>query len=698
MTGDVAAPRRDRTGWFTSVRQRLERIGRPALGLILLLFVVEVVHGFRVIGTPWQAGDLLYHGALANEILRGEVPPGGPYAGLPTYYPPGFHLMLAAAMAAFGLDQIRADQVLTLLWLPVLPVGTFLLCRRLTGRLWVAVAAAVLTCFGGAYALGAGRLWVNSLFMVGQESYPVYPRDVVFAILPFGVLAFVRSSDVGSTSRRIGWAVLAGSLFGAAALVQIQLLLPLPPALAITAVVTGIRRPASRRAVLSAMLVTGVVATALAVPWLVDQVRAIARNGGVVLDSSDTLEAARFGFWSYPRQFGLILPLAIVGSGVALLFLHRQDGPRPGGGSGRWAPRPPEGALLLVVWAVVAFGLGVLYQPDWPLEDALRPQRMWLLASQPMAILAAIGLAAIADHALTRLGQRRRWVALTVAAVLVLITVPTTIATARLVASTWNRPTYAHLDLASDRVPAFGSLLGRDGAPSTVLTYEDWSALAWFEVGTKVVAIEPPGFAKLAYDPAKFAARSQSERRADLGRAFAGDDAAMTAIADEYDARTLVLARRAGAIGTVDQPATILAAAPGAVSGHWDVVEGNGWDAIALAPGSTLRTSMPSGAIRVEIRLLDKPGEPAPDIRATTVEPDGTRITVALERAPGERPDWEVVVGTLEMPERGSLEITAANSVTVQSLRGFVERDGPPAGWRISVETADAVVLERLGR
>ena len=41
---------------------------------------------------------------------------------------------------------------------------------------------------------------------------------------------------------------------------------------------------------------------------------------------------------------------------------------------------------------MVPWILAVLYQPTWPLEDALRPQRLWLIASQPGLILAAIGL------------------------------------------------------------------------------------------------------------------------------------------------------------------------------------------------------------------------------------------------------------------------------------------------------------------
>ena len=84
----------------------------PLAALAVLLVVIEVVAGFRTFGNPWQGGDLLYHSALANAVLRGEFPPGGPYAGLPAYYPPGFHVMLAAAMGVLGLGANSADQLI----------------------------------------------------------------------------------------------------------------------------------------------------------------------------------------------------------------------------------------------------------------------------------------------------------------------------------------------------------------------------------------------------------------------------------------------------------------------------------------------------------------------------------------------------------------------------------------------------------
>ena len=414
--------------------------------------------------------------------------------------------MLAAVMGGLGLDAVRADQLLTLVWLPVLPIGTFLLVRRLTGRPWVAVLAATLTVFGGAYDLRAGRLWVNSLFMAGQETYPLYPRDVVFALLPFAFLAFLRAIAARRPAGALAWALVAGGLLGACALVQVQLLLPIPVALGTVALAVAMRRPELRPRAIGVLVVAGIVALVLLAPWLLGQLEAIRRNGGVALDSADSLAPARFGPWSYPREFGLLLPLGLVGAGVALLFLRRPDGPRPGGRDlGSWRPAVPEEALGLVAWFGLAFALGVLYRPDWPLEDALRPQRLWLIAGQPMVALAAIGLVAAAEDLVgrvrpSRIAPRTAIVSLVTAATLA-ICVPTTVATARLLAGTWTTPAYAALDLRADRVPSFGELLPTRGPRATVLTYEDWSSLAWFETGDTVVGLLPAGFAKLAYRP-----------------------------------------------------------------------------------------------------------------------------------------------------------------------------------------------------
>jgi hypothetical protein len=458
------------------------------------------------------------------------------------------------------------------------------------------------------------------------------------------------------------------------------------------------------------LVVTGGVALALFGPWFVGQLELIRRNGGVALESADTLLAATYGPWSWLRQFGLLLPLSIMGSGVACLFLRRPDGPRPGGReTGPWRPTLSEGPFTLVAWFVVAFALAVLYRPDWPLEDALRPQRLWLLSSQPMTMLAAIGLAAAAEDLAGRLrpttSGRTVAATITVTVAVLVACVPTTVATARLLAETWVRPTYAHLDLEHDRVPGFADLLPRGTPRSTVLTYEDWSSLLWYQTGEPVVGLVPAGFAKLAFDPQVFTDRSQAQRREDLLGAFDGNPAHLAGVGDAYDARTIVLARRGDGLGLVDASAAIAGGRPGAVAGEAEIAEGNGWDGLALAPGASLDVPVAtSGPVDLEIRVLANGGSgPGEDRRMglAVVAPDGTirsETTVPVPSGPG---DWAVARAVVETVPGDRLRLRAVDPLTVQSVRGFlgagpvVVGGSPVPGWTITDVTDDAVVLER---
>lgn len=682
--------------------RRVRRTSPPVLGLVVLVAVVEVLHGFRALSASWAGGDLLYHQALAHEILRGTFPLEGPYAGLPTYYPPLFHLLLAGTMGPTGLDAVGANGLLNALWLPVLPVGTFLLARRITGRPWVALLAAVLTVFAGAYDLRPGRLWVNALFTSGHSMWPLYPRDLVFGLIPFGVLAFLRALEA-RPARAAAWAAGAGLVFGAAALAQVQLLLPLPVALIVAAAIHEIRSDGRAPAIALAVVVTGVVALVCVAPWLAGQVAAIQLNAGVALDSSEALEPARFGLWSYPRQFGLVLPLAFLGSGVALLFLRRADGPRPAGLlRGRWRPSPVAGGTLLVTWAALAFGLGVLYSPDWPLEDALRPQRMWLLASQPMAILAAIGLAAVAEEVLEgRLGRHRLVVPSVVLATAVSC-IPATAATVLLIADTWTRPTYAHLDLARDRVPDLAALVGGPGSRETILAPEDWSSLVWYATGHAVVGLEPAGYAKLAFDPARFTPLGQEQRRRALLDAYSGDVADLAHAAGVAGARRIVIPRAEdGRWGLFDASTGPAAARPGAAQGDVRPVAGNGWDGVLLGSGGalTMPAALPAGAVRLEIRVVHRPTDPpAGRLRVVATTATGEVRSAVIDAA---GTDFTVLAVELALPSGAtSLRLEGLEPVVVQSVRGFVAppaASGLPDGWRILAEAPDAVVLGREG-
>ena len=660
-----------------------------------------VVHGFRILWPAYPGGDLLYHGALALGLLRDGLPLQGAYAGLPAYYPPGYHVLLAGLIGALGVPPVTAAAVLFVVLIPALPLGTFLLARRLTGRPWVAVLAVALTLFGGAYDLNAGRQWVNSLFLGGHAAWTAFPRDLVFAILPFAAYAFMRALEAappGSIrSRRwLGWAAGAGLLLGAAALVQVQLLLPIPVAFTATAVVVAARDPGRRGRALAALLVSGGFALLLVAPWLAGIVETIRQGGGVVLDSSDQLEPARFGLWSYPRQFGLLLPFGLLGAGVGLFFLRRPDGPRPLGAPGPWRPTPTEVGVLVAAWWALPFALGVLYDPSWPLEDALRPQRLWLIASQPLAILAAIGLVTATEYLLLR-----RWPAAVVPVVVtavLLASVLATTATALIVARSWTTDTYAMLDRAIDRVPHFDDLLGREGPRKTVLAPEDWSALAWFETGLPVVGLVPPGYAKLAFDPATFTAAAQAERRAALVAAWGGDAAALGGVAARFEATRIVVPRDGDRWALTSLAAAAVALADPAAAPGAAIAAGNGWDAVDLPAGS--RLLLPpgtTGPVRTAVRVGRRgPGEaPAVRLRLVAVPAAGADRPLGMIEIPAGDADWRRgdIEASLGPGER--LAIDAETPALLQSIMGWVPRSDPPPGWRVGAETAEAVVLER---
>jgi hypothetical protein len=679
------------SGSVLSVRQRLGAPGRIGWALLGLVVAAVAIHGFRGFLPTYPGGDLLYHWGLTHGLLRGEFPPGGPYEGLPAYYPPGFHIALALIATILGITVEMATALLGVVWLPVLPLSTFVLARYLTGRAAVALVATTLTVFGGGYDFAADRLWVNSLFLVGHEAYPLYPRDIVFGLLPLGVYSFLRGVD-GSAPWR--WAALAGLLLGVCGLVQVQLLLPIPFALATVVIAVAVRRPEHRSTSVAVLAVTGVVTILLVGPWLIEIASTIRLNGGVALESAETLLPARIAFWDVPRQFGLVLPLALVGSGVAVGTLRERTT-----GVGWLHPRFPEAALVLVGWFAIPFVLAFLYDPGWPLEDALRPQRLWLLSSQPAAILAGIGLAWTADQVVAGRLRRPRLAAPLVAITLIVATVPTTFFTARLLSGTWTEPEYAHLRFLRDRVPDMASILATSGRRATVLTYEDWSSLAWYQTGAWVVAVKPPGYAKLAFDPGTFTGRSQARRRADVARAFGGESTALGSVASEYGAEQILLARRGDAWGVIHQVAATAAGDHGPADGTTHIVDGNGWDVVELSPGTRLAFRITSqGPVDLEMRFradLTGGAVPARAFRLLAVGPTtDARILGEYLLPATSAEEWQITTTRVDLQASERLAMEAIDPVMIQSILGFVA-SSPPRGWHIARETEDAVLLER---
>ena len=84
------------------------------------------------------------------------------------------------------------------------------------------------------------------------------------------------------------------------------------------------------------------------------------------------------------------------------------------------------------------------------------------------------------------------------------------------------------------------------------------------------------------------------------------------------------------------------------------------------------------------------------------VGPNGVERSATALEAPAVRDDpWQVIPTALDLQAGDRLRIEALDSVTVQSVRGFLTAGAPLSvgsspipGWRITAATPDAVVLE----
>ena len=344
--------------------------------------------------------------------------------------------------------------------------------------------------------------------MVGQAFYPIYPRDLVFGLLPFAMLAFLRATD-GERAR----GPRLGRLAGAPA----RRLRPDPDPAADPdpAHPGGARRgprapPPGRWARL--LVRPGrdrADGAALVGPrgWPTSRGRS-GRTAACPSTPRRTCSPARIGFWQYPIQFGLILPLAIVGAGVVLSFLRRASGPRTRRRPGRAMGAPARSEAPLLLLPVVARAVHACRPLPAHLAAGGRPSaaadvdgvepagphpggdRPGGAGGDRASTLATAGQSPrrgrARGHDAGRVRARRPW--------------PPS-------GCSWTSgripatPTSSSDPTASPTCPTCSTV---DGPRPTILTYEDWSSLVWYDTGASVVAVLPPGYAKLAFDPAVF--------------------------------------------------------------------------------------------------------------------------------------------------------------------------------------------------
>jgi hypothetical protein len=255
------------------------------------------------------------------------------------------------------------------------------------------------------------------------------------------------------------------------------------------------------------------------------------------------------------------------------------------------------------------------------------------------------------------------------------------------------------VDRELDRVPRFGELLGRDGPRRTVLAPEDWSALAWFETGLPVVGLLPPGYAKLAFDPAVFATTSQDDRRAALVEAWSGSVGGLVAVADRFQANRIVIPRDGDRWALLDQAAAALVRVDPAAAVGGALVEGNGWDAVQLDVGERLvLPAVPAAMDAVRIRTVGSPAPGQPTrLRLLAVPADGAGTERNLGTLDIEARDdgWGRGEHPIALTPDERLVIEAMSPATLQAITGWMPQEAPPAGWRVATQTDRVSVLER---
>ena len=200
------------------------------------------------------------------------------------------------------------------------------------------------------------------------------------------------------------------------------------------------------------------------------------------------------------------------------------------------------------------------------------------------------------------------------------------------------------------------------------------------------MALDPPGYAKLAFDPATLhrPCAGRASRRTSP-RHSPGTPRPWPAIADRYGADEILLARRPGGWGLVDIVASRALAVdrPGAA-----IRDGNGWDLVDLDAGARLALPLrSSGAIALELRFegrRDNRPQPARRFRLIAVDPAGAERTLSDMVVPESgSDDWAVLEASIVLPAGDSLIAEAVDPLTIQSVRGFVPQAMPP-GWRIA--------------
>lgn len=533
---------------------------RATLGLAALALLALLLQGGVFVQKTWLwSGDYIYHRALVAEILAGELLPGGPYAGLPAFYSPLLHYLVAGLTALLRLaEPMEAVRLLSIAAAPLTPLAAYFLARVLGFDRLVALVGAFFSTFGGGWRIASDRVWVDSLFVGQHNFFPLFPRDIAFLLLPLGFACFYRGLVHGW---RPG-APLAGLVFGLMILAHTQTAVFAAPLLGLyLLLLLALRRDLFDRLVRLGALTVGITLAVSAFWWVWMLVSLVqSRDFGVYMPAYRV--PIKLSLAEFPLEFALFLPLGLLG----VVMTAR-----------RVAAGRELGALLLLVWWAVPTAMAILRPTDFPGGDTFFPRRLWQLASQPLMLMAAYALVegVMRRWRLPGLLEAGAWLAIGL-----LAAGPACWGTWHRVAEFWNQPTFAdrEWDLAGNfRYGPWLAERARAEGPRTVIAPVPEATMVWYYAGQKVLYLHPTAAIKLAFNVERMTGRGELERRTDLGRAYVGDPGRMAEAVERYRAAYVVLKKQGDRYALVDLP-------PRAVRGRGgpSVIETNHFEYLRL--------------------------------------------------------------------------------------------------------------------
>lgn len=658
-------------GFVLSTRLTLLLLGGIALAALL-------IQGGLFTHKTWLwTGDTIYHRAVMAEIQAGEILPGGPYAGLPAFYSPLFHYAAAAIGTLARIELTEAIRVISILLAPLTPLAAFWLGRVLGLDRASALVGAFFSTFAGAIKTTEDRVWVDALFVGQHNFFPVFPRDIAFLLLLLGMGYVYRGLVEGW---RAG-GVLAGLAFGLMILAHTQTAVFAAPLIAIYfACVLLLRRDLWRPA-LRLSLITSAVALGISAFWWGWQIVEILRSGSFGVAMPAYRVPVKLALEEFPAEFGVFLGLAPLG-----LFLVGR----------RLLRERSLAALLLLVWFTVPVLLAILRPTGFPGGDTFFPRRLWQFASQPLMLMAGLGLVAGLLRPL-----RPRWtlIGIVLLGTCLLASVPGSMGTAARIDEFWNEPTFADRRWDLDGNFALGPYLAtqaRANGPRTVLAPTPEATLVWYYAGQKVVYLHPTAAIKLAYDVQRMTGFGEAERAADVVTAYGGDPTELAGIAGKYGARYVVLKRLGDRLAGVDVPADGLVPATQA-RGTGRVVETNHYEYLSVSPSDRVTLMISSPSDRTATLVVRAKRRNRAQATLGTLSVNGVQTTIADSELPRDvwadvRRDVALKAGPNEivLDSAAQLEVirVATYSLTLADL---------PSSWRVAHEDGWYVVLDTHG-